>query len=234
MPCLWASVAQLVGRGVGHDHVAQVVVHDHQLEQPDAALVARVVADFAAARRDRTCLPLDVARASAPGRRASSRGGVYSSRHCMHTRRTSRWARIASTVAVIKNVGTPMSFSRVIVLGASFVCSVLNTRCPVSEACTAISAVSRSRISPTRILSGSCRRIDRRQCGERVADVRVDRHLDDAVHVVLDRVLGGDQLVLDVVQLVERRVERRRLARAGRAGDQHDAVGLGDDLAELS
>ena len=28
----------------------------------------------------------------------------------MQTFRTSRWARIASTVAVIKNVGTPMSF----------------------------------------------------------------------------------------------------------------------------
>ena len=56
-----------------------------------------------------------------------------------------------------------MSLSRVIVLGASFVCSVLNTVCPVSEAWTAISAVSRSRISPTRILSGSCRRMDRRQ-----------------------------------------------------------------------
>ena len=35
--------------------------------------------------------------------------------------------------------------------------------CPVSDAWIAISAVSRSRISPTRILSGSWRRIDRRQ-----------------------------------------------------------------------
>ena len=57
-------------------------------------------------------------------------------------------------------------------------------------------------------------------------------HLDDAVDVVLDRVLGGDQLVLDVVQLAEGRIERGRLARAGRAGDQHDAVGLVDELAE--
>ena len=153
---------------------------------------------------------------------------------CMQTLRTSRWARIASTVAVIKNVGTPMSFSRVIVLGASFVCSVLNTRWPVSDACTAISAVSRSRISPTRILSGSCRKMDRRHVGERIADRGVDRHLDDALHVVLDRVLGRDQLVFDAVQLVEGRVERRRLAGAGRAGDQHDAVGLVDRVAELS
>ena len=36
--------------------------------------------------------------------------------------------------AVIKNVGTPMSFNRVTVLGASLVCNVLNTVWPVSEA----------------------------------------------------------------------------------------------------
>ena len=42
-------------------------------------------------------------------------------------------------------------------MGASLVCSVESTRWPVSAACTAISAVSRSRISPTMMMSGSCR-----------------------------------------------------------------------------
>ena len=98
-------------------------------------------------------------------------------------------------MAVIKNGGTPMSRRRVIVLGASLVCSVLKTVWPVSEACTAIWAVSRSRISPTRILSGSCRRIARRHAANVLPIAGVDRHLDDAVDVVLDRVLGGDDLV---------------------------------------
>ncbi len=40
---------------------------------------------------------------------------------------------------------------------ASFVCSVESTRCPVSAACTALSAVSPSRISPTITMSGSWR-----------------------------------------------------------------------------
>ena len=35
-----------------------------------------------------------------------------------------------------------------------------------------------------------------------------------------------------LVQFAERRVERGRLAGTGRAGHQHDAVGLVDDLAE--
>jgi len=39
--------------------------------------------------------------------------------------------------------------SRVIALAASLVCKVEKTRCPVSAACTAIAAVSLSRISPT-------------------------------------------------------------------------------------
>ena len=45
--------------------------------------------------------------------------GVVSSRHWLQTRRTRRCARMASTVAVIRKVGTPMSFIRVMVLGAS-------------------------------------------------------------------------------------------------------------------
>ncbi len=55
-----------------------------------------------------------------------------------------------------------MSISRVIAPTASLVCSVANTRWPVSEACMAMRAVSRSRTSPTRITSGSCRSTERR------------------------------------------------------------------------
>ncbi len=44
---------------------------------------------------------------------------------------------------------------------ASLVCTVDSTRWPVSADCTAISAVSRSRISPIMITSGSCRTIER-------------------------------------------------------------------------
>ena len=55
----------------------------------------------------------------------------------------------------------PMSTSRAIVDGQSFVCSVVKTRWPVSAARTEICAVSRSRVSPTRITSGSWRRKER-------------------------------------------------------------------------
>ena len=55
----------------------------------------------------------------------------------------------------------PMSMSRVTALAASLVCKVAITRWPVKLACTAICAVSRSRISPIMMTSGSCRRMAR-------------------------------------------------------------------------
>ena len=69
---------------------------------------------------------------------------------------------MASTEEEMRNGSMPMSNSRVTALAASLVCSVLNTRCPVSDAWMAISAVSRSRISPTMMTSGSWRRMERR------------------------------------------------------------------------
>ena len=46
---------------------------------------------------------------------------------------------------------------RLIVFVASSVCSVLNTRCPVSAADNAICALSEFRIPPIRMMPGSCR-----------------------------------------------------------------------------
>src|SRR5262249_49276468 len=69
--------------------------------------------------------------------------------------------------------------------------------------------------------------------GEGQIDLVVDLALDQAVNFVLDRVLGGDDLVCNDVQLAERRIQSRRLAGPGRSGDEGNAVGLGDDLPEL-
>ena len=54
-----------------------------------------------------------------------------------------------------------MLISRGTAPAASLVWSVEKTRCPVKADRTASSTVSPSRISPTRMTSGSCRRIDR-------------------------------------------------------------------------
>ena len=55
----------------------------------------------------------------------------------------------------------PMSRKRCRAAAESVACSDDRTRWPVSADCTAIRAVSTSRISPTRMTSGSWRRMDR-------------------------------------------------------------------------
>ena len=61
----------------------------------------------------------------------------------------------------MRNGSIPILYRRLTALGASFVCSVENVRCPVFASLIAISAVALSRISPTRTMSGSWRRIPR-------------------------------------------------------------------------
>ena len=83
---------------------------------------------------------------------------------------------------------------RSIVCGASWVCKVAKTRWPVSAAVSAVAIVSVSRISPTRITSGSWRKHMAERFGERLR-VRADLALVDDRPVVgvqeLDRVLDG-------------------------------------------
>ena len=98
--------------------------------------------------------------------------------------------------------------------------------CPVSADSIAIRAVSASRISPTMITSGSARRIERSPVANVEPGLAVDADLGDAVDPVLDRILDRDDVSSRRRDLAERRVERRRLTGAGRAGDQHRAVGL--------
>ena len=64
-------------------------------------------------------------------------------------------ATTAITAEEIRKGSTPISTSRVMAPAESLVCKVEKTRCPVKADWTAISAVSLSRISPTRITSGS-------------------------------------------------------------------------------
>ena len=59
-----------------------------------------------------------------------------------------------------------------------------------------------------------------------------DLTLVHAGQVVLDGVFGRDDLDVGPVELVERGVERGRLARAGRAGHEQDPVGTFDQLLE--
>ena len=103
-----------------------------------------------------------------------------------------------------------------------------NVRCPVSAIFKAASTVSRSRISPMSTMSGSSRSAARSASEKLFVSAVNFTLIDQAVLVrmdVLDRVLDRQNVVVTLgIDLVEHRGERRGLAAAGRAGDQHEAA----------
>ncbi len=116
-----------------------------------------------------------------------------------------------------RNGSTPMSTMRVTAPAASLVWIVESTRWPVSDALIAIS---------TRLLVADLADHDdvgilpeegAQRAGEGEADLRLDVHLVDAADLVLDRILGREDVEVRLVDAVEARVERRRLA-ASRSG----------------
>ncbi len=108
------------------------------------------------------------------------------------------------------------------------VCSVPKTRCPVSAVSIAIAMVSRSRSSPTSTMSGSSRSAARRaRLNDSVwwYDLALVHEAPLVVVHELDRVLDRDDVVGAVlVDVVDHRGQRRGLSRAGRPGDQHEAL----------
>ena len=146
--------------------------------------------------------------------------------------RTSRCASTQLSADTNWYASTPMFRKRPSTSSTLLAWTVVNTRWPVSAELIAICAVSVSRISPTMILSGSWRRIDRSPRANVSPFFSLIGICVMPLQLVLDRVLDRDDLVLDRLDLRQRRIERRRLAAAGRPGDEHHAVRLGDVLPE--
>ena len=125
---------------------------------------------------------------------------------------------------------------RSIVCGALWVCSVAKTRWPVSAAVSAVA----DRLEVAHLADEDHvgvlpeRRAERLREGGRVgADLAL---VDDAAPVPveeLDRILDReDVLVPGLVDPVEERGERRRLAGAGRAGDEDEPARLVGEVVE--
>ena len=139
--------------------------------------------------------------------------------------RTSRCEITSLSVAAIRYGSMPISRRRLNAEVASLVWRVLSTRWPVREARMAIWAVSRSRISPIRMMSGSWRRIERRAWAKsRPIPGRICIWLMPGSWYstgILDRL----DVLLRALEVVQGAVEGGGLAAAGGAGQQDDAVG---------
>ena len=128
------------------------------------------------------------------------------------------------------------STMRSMVLAADEVCSVPNTRWPVSAADSARRMVSRSRISPTRITSGSSRSALRSAlendsvCGP-TSRWLIRHFFDSCTNSIGSSMVRMWPCSFSLMWLTIAG-ERGRLARAGRPGHQHDAARLVGDLLE--
>ena len=163
-----------------------------QLVDADAAGVAGLTARGAAgALADRAARP----RRDGAGAGSSSTAS-YGALHAGQTRRTRRCATTRFSDDATAYGSMPRSMSRVTVAAASLVCRVLSTRCPV---CAAWKAISR------RLLVADLADQDdvgvlpqhrAQHAREGEALLLVDLDLVDALQLVLDRVLDGDDVDL--------------------------------------
>jgi len=86
--------------------------------------------------------------------------GLAAFLHLRQSRRINLWAMAKFKDDGNKKGSMPISTNLGITPTALLVWRVERSKCPVRAACTAKLAVSESLISPTKIISGSCRRID--------------------------------------------------------------------------
>ena len=200
-----------------------------QLEDPDPALVARP----AAARAPH----LAVQHHSLPrrrhdrgrcGRRSAPRPSASTSRSSSCRACAPAAARCtAETADPVRNGSTPISFRRVIAPGG--VVRVQRREHHVPGECRLDRHLRRLGVPDLadhdHVGVGAQDRAQRR--GERHVRLDVDLHLVDAGQPVLDRILDRDDVDLRPVDLGECRVERRRLARAGRPGDEQRSRSAG-------
>jgi len=110
---------------------------------------------------------------------------------------------MAITLDATRNGCTTMSTSRVMALGASLVCRVLNTRWPVQRRLDG----DLGRLVVADLADeddvGRLPQHGADDAGEVQADLVLHLHLVDPGQVILDGVLGRDDLAVGPVQLVE-------------------------------
>ena len=216
--------------GVVHDQPAQRRRHQHDLVEADAAEVAGHPALEAADRRHhllRACRPRHGA---VIARQVSSSGGSAGFLQCGHSVRTSRCAITPSSVDCDQvrrhaEVEQPRHRGRRVVRVQRRQHEVAGQR-RLHRHVGGVAVADLADHDDVRILPQQ-----RAHAGREIdADARLHLHLVERGLDHLDRVLDRADVDLGRRELLQRRVQRRRLARAGRPGDQDDAVRLVDHL----
>src|SRR5579862_4658493 len=216
------ALADLEGRSAVVDHEARLVVDDQDFENPDPALVAEVAALVAADRFHDVCVAqlavVDAQRAHlgfGEGVGLLALRAELADEALRHDgpHGTGDEERLH---ADIDEAGD----------GAGGVVGVESAEDEVAREAGVDGDVRRFHVANLAdhddVRRLAQHRAERRREGH--ADIRIDLHLVDACHLVLDGVFHGDDLAIRLVDVVEARVEGRGLARTGGARDEQDAV----------
>jgi hypothetical protein len=156
-------------------------------------------------------------------RRRNHAAAVLRHQRLRHHRRQRHRQLLADGVLALrrKRVGDPAD-----VVETSVVWRLENTRCPVSPAATAICIVSGSRISPTTMTVGRLAERGAQRVGKSGASMPISICSISDCGVRCSYSIGSSMVMMwrasRVVDLVDQRRERRRLAGAGRAADEDE------------
>ncbi len=148
--------------------------------------------------------------------------------HSLHSLRTSRWETSRLSPEDSNSGETPRSNKRMIAVALLSQCSVASTRWPVCAARRAISAVSSSRISPTQITSGSCRRMLRSDLAKVMPALGLISIWLASWQRGLDGIFDRNHVVRVAVDLVQHRIQGGGFPAPRRPAHQHHARRLAD------
>jgi len=226
-PFLVRDAAQLVGGSAGDDELAHALAHRQHLVDADASLVARVVALLAAGTLEEPILR--IADAQAREHALVGLDLVLALRADLAQQALGDDAaqRVRQQERFDAHVGQARDGLR----GADGVQRrehhvAGQRRLHAYLGCLLVADLAHQ--DHVRVLTQ-----DRAQPGrEGQADLRVGVDLRDARELVLDRVLERDDLRVALVEALQERVQRGRLAAAGRAGGDHEAVAALDHALE--
>src|SRR5579883_258672 len=229
-PQLTGILANRIGAGPATDHVAEIVVHDHEFKQPGTAFEAQVVALIAAfAVVELPTLQLigrDVQLHQLLTGRFVLRLAIRADA-ANQPLRLNRFHRGGNEIRLHAHIAKASDRGRGVVGVERTEHKVTRQRRLNPDLC-GFQVANLTDEDDVRVLPEN----GPQRAGEGHVDLVIDRALHDAVNFVLDRVFGRDELGVDFVEFRQSGIESRGLAGTGWSGHQHDAIGLLDNGTE--
>ncbi len=224
MPSLTAACPDDMSSGMKLNQCPDLIGNRHNLEHSRPGRNSRFLDWNTKASSDRKADQILVCQSVKKADRLCF-DGVHGSPHISQIFRTNRWETTAVNAGSIKEAWMPISVSRTMAEGASLVCKVLSTRCPVKD-------------SFKRIFSGfliadlahhnNIRRLSNnmaQSCAKCQASIRLNSNLVKLISLhQFDRIFNRCNINGLLRKGMQRRIQRSCFAAPDRAGDKNHST----------